>query len=308
LLSVKRRIPVLPERRGLVPAYGSPGLQEAGVLDRRTIQELVSECPIVRRTFLCWLADRLILCPTRHPIEATDKTRRLIPFGDGGLEIWTQRVGDEPARAADLYVLKFPGTAGRAERSTAHPADAWPGMRVEVWSVNPPGYGGSDGTASLRRIAAFADAALEQIQREASGGPVLVTGSSLGCVAALYLAARRPIAGLILRNPPPLREVILARFGWRTLFLGARLIARQIPPELDAIRNAAAARAPAVFVSAQRDRVVPLPCQQGIFAAYQGPQRVLRLPQADHHTPLTDDEAEQYRELLAWLRRQMMSR
>ena len=259
----------------------------------------------MRRTFLHWLTDRLILCPTRHPIEATDKTRRLVPFGDGPLEIWTQRVGTEPSAAADLYVLKFPGTAGRAERSTAHPADAWPGMRVELWSVNPPGYGGSGGTASLGQIAAFAGAAFEQLQREAAGRPVLVTGSSLGCVGALYLAARQPLAGLILRNPPALREVILARFGWRTLHLGARLIARQIPPELDAIHNATAARAPAVFVSAQCDRVVPLKCQQRILAAYQGPQRVLRLAQADHHTPLTDDEAEQYRELLLWLRQQM---
>jgi len=261
----------------------------------------------MRRTFLSWLTDRLILCPTRHPIEADDKTRRLIPLGDGQLEIWTQRVGDEPSTSADLYVLKFPGTAGRAERSTAHPADAWPDARVELWSVNPPGYGGSSGTASLGQMTAFAETALQQLQREAAGRPMLVTGSSLGCVNALYLAARYPIAGLILRNPPPLREVILARFGWRTLYLGARLIVRQLPPELDAIRNAAAARAPAVFVSAQCDRVVPVKCQAQILDAYGGPHRVLRLTQADHHTPLTEDEAEQYRELLVWLRQQMMS-
>ncbi|NLF69115.1 MAG: alpha/beta hydrolase [Candidatus Anammoximicrobium sp.] len=260
----------------------------------------------MRRTFLSWLTDRLILCPTRQPIEATDKTRRWVPCGDGRLEIWTQRVGDGPSVTADLYVLKFPGTAGRAERSTAHPADAWPGMRVELWSVNPPGYGGSSGTASLRQIATFADAAWEELQRETAGRPVVLTGSSLGCVAALYLAASRPVAGLILRNPPPLREVILARFGRRTLYVGARLIARQLPPELDAIRNAAAARAPAVFLSAQRDRVVPVACQQRILDAYQGPQRALRLAEADHHTPLTDVEAEQYRETLVWLRQQMM--
>lgn len=261
----------------------------------------------MRRTFLGWLTDRLILCPTRDPIEATDKTRRLIPLGDGQLEIWTQRVGADPSARADLYVLKFPGTAGRAERATVHPADAWPELGVELWSVNPPGYGGSSGTASLHQIPAFAEAALAQLQAEAAGRPVAVTGSSLGCVSALYLAARHPVAGLILRNPPPLREVILARFGWRTLHVGARLIARQIPEELDAIRNAAAARAPAVFVTALSDRVVPPECQRQIVEAYQGPRRVLPLAEADHHTPLTDDEAEQYRELLVWLKRQMMS-
>ena len=256
----------------------------------------------MRRTFLSWLTDRLILSPTRHPIEATGKTQRLIPLGDGQLEVWTQRVGPEPSPAADLYVLKFPGTAGRAERSTAHPADAWPGVRVELWTVNPPGYGGSSGTASLRQTAAVADAVLEQVLQQAAGRPVVVAGSSLGCVSALYLAARHALAGLILRNPPPLREVILARFGWWHLNLGVHLLARQIPPELCAIRNAASATAPAIFVTAMRDRVVPPKCQQRIVDAYAGTKRVLRLAQADHHTPLTDEEAEQYRELLDWLR------
>jgi pimeloyl-ACP methyl ester carboxylesterase len=176
-----------------------------------------------------------------------------------------------------------------------------------LWSVNPPGYGGSSGTASLLHVPACAEAVLAELRAEAGGRPIAVTGSSLGCVSALYLAARHPVAGLILRNPPPLREVILARFKWRTLRLGARLIARQIPAELDAVRNAAAARVPAVFVMARRDRVVPPPCQQQIVDAYQGPHRVLPLADADHHTPLTDAEAEQYRGLLVWLVRQMVA-
>jgi pimeloyl-ACP methyl ester carboxylesterase len=256
----------------------------------------------MRRTFLHWLTDRLILCPTRHPVDAAGKARRLIPFGDGQLEVWTQRAGDEPSTAADLYVLKFPGTAGRAERSTVHPADAWPELRVELWTVNPPGYGGSSGRASLRHTAAVADAVLEELQQRAAGRPIVVTGSSLGCVSALYLAARTPLAGVILRNPPALREVILARSNRWHLNLGTQLIARQIPPELCAIRNAASATVPAIFITAQRDRVVPQKCQQQVVDAYAGPKRVLRLAQADHHTPMTDEETEQYRELLVWLR------
>ena len=256
----------------------------------------------MRRSLLRRLTDRLILCPTRHPIDANDKTQRWVRWGGGQLEIWTQRVGGEPSAAADLYVLKFPGTAGRAERATVHPADAWPELRVELWTVNPPGYGGSSGTASLRHTAAVADAVLEQLQQRAAGKPIVITGSSLGCVSALYLAARTPLAGVILRNPPALREVILARSDWWHLNLGTQLIARQIPPELCAIRNAASATAPAIFITAQRDRVVPLKCQQQVLDAYAGPKRVLRLAQADHHTPLTDEETEQYRDLLAWLR------
>ncbi len=262
----------------------------------------------MRRTFLSWLTDRLILCPTRHPIEANGKTPRLVPRGDGQLEVWTQRVGGATSAAADLYVLKFPGTAGRAERSTTHPADAWPGQGVELWTVNPPGYGGSSGTASLRNTAAVADTVLEQLQTHAAGRPIVITGSSLGCVSALYLAARHALAGLILRNPPPLREVMLARFGWWPLKPGVHLLARQIPPELCAIRNAACATAPAVFITARQDRIVPPHCQQQIADAYAGPKQVLYLPQADHHTPMSDEELEQYGRRLDWLRQQMMPR
>jgi pimeloyl-ACP methyl ester carboxylesterase len=122
----------------------------------------------------------------------------------------------------------------------------------------------------------------------------------------LYLAARHALAGLILRNPPPLREVMLARFGWWPLNPGVRLLARQVPSELCAIRNAASATAPAIFVTAQRDRVVPPRCQQQLVDAYAGPKQVLPLAQADHHTPLSDEETEQYRQRLDWLRQQMV--
>jgi hypothetical protein len=34
----------------------------------------------------------------------------------------------------------------------------------------------------------------------------------------------------------------------------------------------------------------------------------LYLAQADHHTPMSDEETEQYRQRLEWLREQMMPR
>ena len=155
--------------------------------------------------------------------------------------------------------------------------------------------------------AALADAVLEQLQTQAAGRPVLVTGSSLGCVSALYLAARHPFAGLILRNPPPLREVILARFGWWPLESGRPAARAAGPagigrdpqcgrrPRPGRLRHGPAGpRRPAEMSAANRGRL-------------RRPPSVLHLAQADHHTPLTDEETEQYRELLVWLRQQMMS-
>ena len=91
------------------------------------------------------LADKIILQPTNHFLPARGKTRRMVGVGNDEVEVWVQRTqGGElhDGDRADLFVLKFPGTGGRAERASEHPADCWPSLAAEVWAVNPPGYGG----------------------------------------------------------------------------------------------------------------------------------------------------------------------
>jgi pimeloyl-ACP methyl ester carboxylesterase len=202
-----------------------------------------------------------------------------------------------------LLVLKFPGTGGRAERSSSHPADCWSDLATEVWTVNPPGYGGSPGRASLGYTSAVAEAAWTAVHEAAAGRPVLVAGNSLGSLSAMYLAAHTRVAGLLLRNPVPLRDVILARHGRL-----ASVIARQVPNHLCPIRNAAQAAAPAVIVSSGRDRVVPPTLQQKVISRYAGEARVLRLADADHADPPRDDEFEEYLKLLGWLRERIVAR
>ena len=248
------------------------------------------------------IADKLVMRPTRHAIEAETKSRRWVGISSGRFEAWIEQTGDDPSRDADLFVLKFPGTGGRAERATTHPAECWPDLCAEVWAVNPPGYGGSRGRASLHHLAETATAAFNAIERVAAGRPIVVTGNSLGTASALRVAAEHKVAGLILRNPPPLRELIFGRYGWWNFNLAARLIANQIPHELDSVANAAKSPAPAVLLSSGKDSVVPPSFQQLVFDSYHGPARRLTLPEADHACPLNESEQQQYSELLHWLR------
>lgn len=256
----------------------------------------------MRNTLLSRLADRLILCPTRAPIDAEGKTRRVVCWEGGEVEVWTHRANCGADAAPEVYVVKFPGTAGRAERSSDHPADHWPDCGVEIWTVNPPGYGGSTGRASLQKTTPMARAVYGELARQAAGRPVLAVGNSLGCAAALFLAAHVPVAGVLLRNPPPIREVILGEHGWWNLGLGVRLLVRHLPHELDCIRNAAQARAPAVIVTSGRDTLIAPSYQRLITDAYTGEKRVQILPDADHATRMSDDETRQYHHLLRWLR------
>ncbi len=248
---------------------------------------------------LARLANRLVLCPSRNPLPLQEKSARRFPLGDGELEIVTMR--PEVTREPQAFVLKFGGAGGRAERAGLHPAEIWPHLNAEVWAVNYPGYGNSSGQASLPALVAAAQVSYEQLVEIAAGRPIIVTGNSIGCTCALYLAARVEIGGLLLRNPPPLKQLIVGRFGWWNLWLGAGLIACQVPRELDSLRNAAQASAPAVFLTSGQDRVVPPKFQERIFSAYAGPKQRLIDPSADHATPLSPQLEEPYRTALDWL-------
>jgi uncharacterized protein len=249
---------------------------------------------------LGWLADRLILCPTNHEIEAPDKTCLPLIVGQDKIEVWVQDVG--PAeREVDVFVLKFAGTGGRAECSTDQPACYWPKLRSRLWTVNPPGYGGSTGPASVPKLAPAARAVFEQLWRVAEGRPVVLFGNSLGGACVLHLAARYQVDGLILRNPPPLREMILGRFGWRSGFLGAWLIARQVPDELDCRANARQTASPAVFVMSAEDTIVPPKYQRLIHEDYRGAKRIVVLENSGHAGPLSAQGAAAYQQAVDWL-------
>ncbi|QDU92764.1 alpha/beta hydrolase [Lignipirellula cremea] len=245
------------------------------------------------------LADLLILRPSRRPIMVEGKSRRLVPGACGSLELWSEKQGEGPP---DVVVLKFPGAAGRAERATVHPAECWPDLTVEVLSVNLHGYGGSDPPASVRSLPAAAEAAWRHAVEQAAGRPIILVGNSLGVVSALYLAARFPCAGLVLRNGPPLHELIVGRFGWWNFNLGARMIARQVPGELASAANASLSTAPAVFLLSGQDRIVPPRFQQPVIDAYAGEKRVVTFAQADHVDAGDAAEMASYKAALQWLR------
>ncbi len=250
------------------------------------------------------IADRLILRPTKHPVAAPDKTRRMIPFGRGSIEIWSRMIGATHRDDVDVFVLKFSGTAGRAERSTYHPLDYWTDLRANLWSVNPPGYGGSTGTASLSTLAEAASTAYRELADIAQGRPIIVMGNSLGTVSALYLAANFPIAGLVLRNPPPVRQLIIGRHGWWNLWVAAWAIAQHVPQQICSIANSSRAHCPAVFLTSRRDTTVPSTFQDRIIDAYRGPRRVLKMKEAGHATSLNLGEQREYARHLDWLRDQ----
>jgi uncharacterized protein len=230
------------------------------------------------------LPDHLILFPTRAPINAGGAVRKTIPFENGQLDVWVAQSRLAHSKGnADAYVLRFYGNADRAERWPAEEAEMWNDRTVEIWGMNYPGFGGSSGPARLSKIGPAALAAFDELRRHAVDAPIIPFGTSIGATAALYVAAERPVAGLILHNPVPLREMILRRFGWWNLWLLAGPVALQIPKDLDSIANAKAIHTAGIFLLAEKDEVVPARYHKLVVDAYAGEKRVISLQSARHN-------------------------
>ena len=86
------------------------------------------------------LLDRMVLRPSQHPIHAPTLERVTLPCETETIECFVQRSHSD-SEPPDLLILKFPGTAGRAERSTSFPTPMLDAKRTAIWTWNPPGYG-----------------------------------------------------------------------------------------------------------------------------------------------------------------------
>jgi len=233
-------------------------------------------------------ADRLILPPVPPAREGDGSPRVMIPRGGGDgrvLESFRARSPGAKDIEPRAFVLRFTGDANTAAKWTA---DRWRDRPVEAWVVNYPGYGGSSGPRTLRELADAALLAYDEMRRVAGGRPIIVEGFSLGTVPALHVAANRPVAGVIVQNPPPLRQVVLRHHGWWNLWLLAGPVAVSLPKEVDSIANAKRCRAPAAFIIAEKDEVVPPALQRDVFNAYAGEKRLITQRGAGHVSPLDD--------------------
>jgi len=245
-------------------------------------------------------ADRLLLYPSTQPLSYPRESSVEVPAPTGIVDVWTAR-SDPGSEEPDAFVLNFTGNASRGEYEAEIVAEEWAGHSIEVWSVNYPGYGRSTGAAKLKSIPPAALAVYDALFARAGSRPIYLSGRSLGTTAALYVAAHRPAAGLVLQNPPPLQRLILQRHGWWNLWLFAGPVAMAVPGDLNSLRTAPLVHAPAVFVLAQRDTIVPPLYQQMVVAAYGGPKRLVPLIGADHNDPVEGQSAVQLADAINWL-------
>jgi len=78
-------------------------------------------------------------------------------------------------------------------------------------------------------------------------------------------------------------------------------VALQIPRDLDSIENARAIHAPAIFLLAKRDEVVPPRYHKLVVNAYAGEKREIPLPGAYHNDPVEGPALAELNGALDWM-------
>ena len=245
-------------------------------------------------------ADKLLLFPSRDSIAVPGAEQRSIPFEGAALDVWIARTAPARQSEPEAYVILFGGNGDRAEYRIGD-IDVWSNKSVEVWAVNHPGYGASTAPAKLAVMPRAGLAAYDACAKQAGGKPIFIHATSIGTTVALHVAAHRPAAGLVLRTPVPLRQLILGRFGWWNLWLLAGPVALGVPADLSALDNAKAAKMPAVFLLADYDEVVPYAYQQRVRDAYAGPKQTVIMNGSRHNDPLTQNSHTQTLRQIDWL-------
>jgi hypothetical protein len=153
------------------------------------------------------------------------------------------------------------------------------GGRYAGWSlllVNYRGYGGSEGKPGEAELFADALQIYDYAARRAPGGRVALMGRSLGSGVAVYLAAQRPVAGVILVSPYDSVESV-ARGVYPYLPIGLLLKHR-----FDSLARAPGIKAPLLCLVASGDRVIPQPHSARLYAAWGGTKQWREIRPADH--------------------------
>lgn len=225
-----------------------------------------------------WLAqERLIFFP--QPLDSTvhlppsAKPLTVVAHDGTKLRGWVV----ERATQGQGAIIYFGGNAEEVSWTLADPR--WPGGWTIV-AVNYRGYGASDGKPGERELDADAlalydtVAAFDAIDR----GRIVVFGRSLGTAIAAHVAARRPVAAVVLVSPYDSATALgKHHYPW----LPVSLLLRH---RFDAEHDARTCAMPLLAIVAPRDSIIPVGRSRALYDAWPGPKRWHEVPGADHNT------------------------
>ncbi|MCD6365008.1 MAG: alpha/beta fold hydrolase, partial [Planctomycetes bacterium] len=206
----------------------------------------------------------------------------------------------------------FYGNGETVAASTARLVTLSRRLDCRIVAIDYPGYGFSEGAPAFETILAVAEGAYELAAGQAEAGQdVFVYGRSIGTAPAVHVAARFPVAALILEAPPTSAAEIIPEFAkilppplrWFIRMRADEALENRSPQPVEEIRQV---RAPLLIIHGRRDRVIPIRFGRRMYEQAATPaalKHFVEVPLAGHNNLDPTDEA-----ILAPLRRFVESR
>jgi uncharacterized protein len=182
-----------------------------------------------------------------------------------------------PACPGHGVVLYLRGTPGTLADYAPYIMPDLAAAGLGVLAIDYRGFGGSTGTPSEAGISQDTSAAFDFIRERAPQSKIAVFGQSFGTGPAVELAARRPVAGVLLNAP-------YASF--------VRLFEQKAPPILpyrwllteryDAAAAIGRVTAPVMILHGTADATIPVAEARRLFAAAHQPKTMIEVEGAGH--------------------------
>lgn len=182
-----------------------------------------------------------------------------------------------PAKDADTVLVFFHGNAGNISHrlDNLRHLNAW-GISVLIFDYR--GYGKSQGSISEKGLYLDSRAALEAglARAQAAGSRLALFGRSLGGVAAVSVADRAEVDGVILESTfTNLGD--MAKLHFPLPGMG------RLKNRFDSLGRISRVSAPKLFIHGDRDDIVPMELGRRLFKAAPEPKTWLLLPGAGHN-------------------------
>lgn len=224
--------------------------------------------------------EKLIFIPRSTPPEIARELSDMqifVPAADKAVLRGWQHPGNSAAPASDCKLVIYFG--GNSEEVSHHVSENGSRFSCPQWYVNYRGFGQSDGKPSAEALRADAlqivDHAAQQTGIAISD--MCVFGRSLGTHMAAHIAAHRPIKKLVMVTPfDSVLNIARSRYP---IFPVRHMLRHQF----DTLAEAPQITAPALFLLAERDFVVPHARATNLIANWSSPHTALTIPGTSHN-------------------------
>jgi len=213
------------------------------------------------------------IIPAAGPLPA-NATRLSLDAGEG-VRLEGVHISASAPRPGAALALVFVGNASNAQGVAEQMHAIWPERDIVAFYYR--GYAPSTGVTAARTLAEDAPSVHDFVMRRFRLGRIVAVGVSLGSGVAASLAARRPLAGLLMVTPfDSLSATAAQHYPW----LPVSWLLRH---DIRSAELLAGSQTPVAIIAAGRDEVVPPARSEALRRAVSRLVFDITIPEARHN-------------------------